>query len=69
MKDDDFVQPIQELGLKHALRLIENLVAHRIVIVPFRGAPKPITVCFFSKLGADVRSHDDDRVPEIDLAA
>ncbi|PYJ64712.1 MAG: hypothetical protein DME76_19450, partial [Verrucomicrobia bacterium] len=40
MKDNDFVEPVEELRFKDPLGLIENLVAHRHVIVSLRRRAK-----------------------------
>src|SRR5262249_1146123 len=69
MKDDDFVEAIQKLGLKDTLGLIKNFVPHGIVIVSLNGRAKAHHRLLFQQLGSDVRRHDDDGVSEIDLAS
>ena len=38
VEDNDLIEPIQKLRLKDALRLLENLVPHHVVILPRRAA-------------------------------
>ena len=68
MKHDDLIQAIEELGLKHALGFIENFVTHRFVIVPFERRAEAHHGLFLKQFRADVGSHDDDGVAEIDFA-
>ena len=69
MKNGDFVETIEKLGFKHALGLFQNFFPHRIVVVPFARSAEAHRCLFLEQLGPNVRSHDDDRVPEIDLPA
>ena len=68
MKHDDLIEPIEKFGFKDPLRFIENLVAHRIVIVSLSRCTESHYRLLLQQLSADVRGHDDDRVPEIDLS-
>ena len=68
MKNDDLVEPVQKLRFKHALRFIENLVPHRIVIVSFKRRAKTHHGLLFEQVGPDVGRHNDDCISEIDLA-
>ena len=68
MKDNDLVQPIEKLGLKDAVGLIQNFLAHRIVIVPFARSAEPHHRLFLQQFGPDIGSHNDDRIAEIDFA-
>ncbi len=69
MEDGDFVEAIEKLRFKDTLGLVQNLFAHRIVIVSFARSTEAHRCLFLEQLGADVRRHDDNRVPEIDLSA
>ena len=65
----DLIQTIEKLRFKDTLRFVENLFAHRIVILTFARRAETECRLFLQQLGADVRGHDDDGVPDIDLPA
>ena len=71
MENDDIVEAIDELGLERLLRFLEQLVAHRLILVFaqwFHGC-KSHRCLTLQCLGADIGRHNDDRVAEIDLSA
>ena len=68
VEDDDVVEPVQELRLEDPLGLFEDLLPHVVVIVIKIGRSETERRLLLDQFRADVRSHDDDRVPEIDLA-
>ena len=69
MENDDLVETIEKLGLKDALRFVENLVAHRNVIMSFGRCAETHYRLLLEQIGPDIRGHDDNCVPEINLAA
>src|SRR6184192_4204487 len=55
MKHDDLIEPIEKFGFKDPLRFIENLVAHRIVIVSLSRCTESHYRLLLQQLSADVR--------------
>src|SRR5438477_3655244 len=70
VEDDDLVDAVEQLGPEDLLELAENAFLHVLVgetaLVADREAERLI---LRDRAGADVRGHDHDRVPEVDLAA
>ena len=54
MKHDDLVQSVEELGFKDPFRFIENLVAHRIVIVSLARCAESHHRLLLQQISADV---------------
>ena len=69
VEDDDFIEAVEELRLKDALRLLHDFVPHRLVIVNVLRCTEAHRRLSLDQISAHIRRHDDDRVAEIDLAA
>ena len=74
-EDDRCVDPVQELGPEAVLQLRGDLVLHQLVglLAPpaalvVRDRPEAEGRVGLELLRAEVRGHDDDRVPEVDPA-
>ncbi len=61
---DDLVHAIEELGAEMLPQLIQHRSAHDRIIGSTR-----VALVIEDPVAADVRGHDDDRIPKIDRAA
>ena len=69
VENDDLIEPVEEFRLKDALGFLEDLLAHRFVILRVLRRAEAHGRLPADQVRADVRGHDDDGVPEIDLPA
>src|ERR671922_198128 len=69
VEDDDLIDPVEQLGPEDLLQLAHDSVLHLLVretgVIADREAERLV---LRDRPGADVRGHDHDRVPEVDLA-
>ena len=70
MEDDDLVDPVEQLGPEDLLQLAHHAALHLLVGEARLVADGEAEAGVLRDLGrADVRGHDHDRVPEVDVAA
>src|SRR5438552_4754136 len=61
VEDYDLIYPVEKFGPEVAACLFEHSLFHPLVFIPFKRAP-----IFENPVRADVRSHYNDRIFEID---
>src|SRR5690348_18274014 len=66
IKDNDLVEPVQELGIEQPFDLAHHQVAQLFVRCPFRRRLEAQVRAPLQIPGPDVRGHDDNRVLEVD---
>ena len=70
VEHDDLVDPVEQLGPEDALELAHHARLHVVVAESLLVADREAERLVLRDLrGADVRRHDHDRVPEVDLPA
>ena len=68
MEDDEIIETIDELGFEDAFGFAEDFVFHHIIgLLVFVRGGEAHHAGFFDEFRADVGSHDDDGVAEVDF--
>ena len=69
VEDDDFIEPVQELGVKRALNLVPYQFLDFFCDRIFLRRLEAQAFALLQMAGPNIRSHDDDRVLEINRIA